>query len=132
MVEDPGDGGGEVGDLGVAALGTTFVVAPVDEHRALADRSMPSRAAASISRPGRGLRQAQPSASSWGHTSTSSTGTTDRRLRLISSTLDRDAVPRAMSGWLVTTMVRKPASRSRSTAAATPGSTSRSSTRAGG
>ena len=41
-------------------------------------------------------------------------------------------VPRATSGWLVTTTSAKPAALSRASASATPGSTSRSSTRRGG
>ena len=72
--------------------------------------------------PGSGLRQPHPSASSCGQTTHLGRAEPLGRRALMRSTAPRSAVPRAMSGWFVTTTSRNPAATSAAQAASTPGS----------
>src|SRR5215210_1398646 len=94
----------------------------------LAARSTPSRSAAASSIPGFGLRQSQPSASSCGHTTTSSSGTASRRTSFWRATISASTVPRAISGWFVTTTSAYPAALSAVQASTASGSSASSST----
>src|SRR5262245_6216858 len=98
----------------------------------LAARSSPRRRAASTSMPGFGLRHSQSSASSWGQTTISSRGSAARRTSLMRSTASSVRVPRATSGWFVTTTRSNPAARSLAQASPTPGSSSTSLASPGG
>jgi hypothetical protein len=93
--------------------------APTSRQRSpiitLAPRSMPQRSAASISMPGPGLYRQPPLTEV--QTTMSSSGiaaSSNSCIRFISAS---DTMPRPTSFWLVTTMARYPASRSRRTAA---------------
>ena len=110
--------------------------ASTSRHRSpmhtLSSRSRPSRVAASRIIPGRGFRHGQSSMSSCAHTTISSSGSRARSTSCIRSTSSRVCLPRAISGWLVTTTSVNPNSRRRLQASTTPGNKRSCSTPAGG
>ena len=95
---------------------------PMSPTTAQRSGSTPSRAAASSTSPGAGLRQPQPSSGPCGHThhgpSGPSSSSTRRFTAATSSSVTR---PRAIPLWFETTARRTPAARRRSSAGRAPG-----------
>src|SRR5262245_61717836 len=97
----------------------------------LDEKSMENRSAAARSNPARGLRHSQLSVWRCGHTSIESSGSFLRMIACISSTTAGSTRPLPISGWLVTTMVRKPLACKARIDSPAPGSRRKSSSRRG-
>ncbi|TWH69388.1 hypothetical protein JD77_04397 [Micromonospora olivasterospora] len=94
-------------------------MSPTTTHRAAV---VPNCAAAACTRPGAGFRQPHPASSSCGHTSQASNGPSSSSTRACTRAICAGVkYPRARPDWFVTTASRRPAARSRSSAARAPG-----------